>query len=84
MKKALGDDLGAATPSQDARRLGAVLGHLGDMIVLSTLIERVRTLGRHVQAAKVRAKDERRQGGGQRGREQADGDDEEGDGHEHR
>ena len=33
-KKALGDDLGAATPSHDTRRLGAVLGlSLGRLVV---------------------------------------------------
>ncbi|WP_048439640.1 hypothetical protein [Caenimonas sp. SL110] len=44
LKKALGDDLSAATPSHDTRRLGAVLTDLGNMVLSSSLIESVAEL----------------------------------------
>jgi type III secretion system YopN/LcrE/InvE/MxiC family regulator len=76
LKKALADDLGAATPSHDTRRLGAVLSDLGHMAMSSSLVDRVKDLLRLVR----RAEEKKRNGGGRGGRgrgEQDEADDEE-------
>lgn len=44
LKKALRDDLNAATPSHDKYWLGAVVSHLGNMSVLSSIIDSVNEL----------------------------------------
>jgi type III secretion system YopN/LcrE/InvE/MxiC family regulator len=61
LKKALGDDLGAATPSQDSIRLGAVLADLGNMAMSTSLIESVKELiGLLQRVEEKRKQDERR------------------------
>jgi hypothetical protein len=75
LKKALGDDLAAATPSQDTRRLGAVLTDLGNLSLSSSLIERVKDLVDLIGRREVkRQEDERKR---KRGGADGDGDEDE-------
>ncbi|HVZ45043.1 MAG TPA: hypothetical protein VHA82_14630 [Ramlibacter sp.] len=71
LKKALGDDLGAATPSHDTRWLGAVLTDLGHLAMSSTLLEAVREL-----LGLLRRREESRRGQEHKGREDGRDDEE--------
>lgn len=64
LKKALGDDLNAATPSHDTRRLGAVLTDLGNMTLSTSLIESVKEL----TGLMYRIEEKNQGEGGKRGR----------------
>jgi hypothetical protein len=72
LKKALGDDLAAATPSQDLRRLGAVLTDLSHMAISSSLIDSIRELMALIERVEERKEHEKRR----RGREDAEEDEE--------
>lgn len=54
LKKALRDDMNAATPSHDKHWLGAVLSHLGNMSVLSSIIDSVNELASQMRRMDVR------------------------------
>lgn len=59
LKKALGDDLSAATPSHDTRRLGAVLTDLGNMVLSSSLLESVSELVELMRRVERKREDEK-------------------------
>ncbi|MBC7599809.1 MAG: hypothetical protein H7238_12440 [Polaromonas sp.] len=72
MKAALGQDLEAATPSRDTRWLGAVLTHLGNAIVSSSMIDAVKDLVGLIRRRQESGKDRKKKRG-----QAADSDDEE-------
>jgi hypothetical protein len=71
MKAALGADLEAATPSRDTRWLGAVLTHLGNAIVSSSMIDSVKDLVGLIRRRQESEKDRKKKRG-----PDADGEDE--------
>lgn len=62
LKKALRDDLNAATPSHDKYWLGAVVSHLGNMSVLSSIIDSVNELIALIRRREQKERDENRRG----------------------
>ena len=62
LKKALRDDLNAATPSHDKYWLGAVVSHLGNMSVLSSIIDSVNELIALIRRREQKERDEKRRG----------------------
>jgi hypothetical protein len=62
LKKALRDDLNAATPSHDKYWLGAVVSHLGNMSVLSSIIDSINELAALMTRWRRQEKDDNRGG----------------------
>jgi hypothetical protein len=62
LKKALRDDLNAATPSHDKYWLGAVVSHLGNMSVLSSIIDSVNELIALIRRREQKEREEKRRG----------------------